>query len=326
MFAVLSLGVVHHMTDLDTPLAADGSERANGALHALVAACVETLPGRLRSAYVTGSFADGSALATSDLDVTLAFSGVLTLDERRAAESAAQGVVRRCSVELDVGIADEDELVRGVPPLLKLGGRCVWGEDRRDAMPLIPIEQLVRERMHAAYWLIVNVFGRPAPVSLPLGYPDAGSEFFGYTRRTVRLPDGCEVPSTRDLIRVTGWAATALVALRGRAYVARKRELPTAYREHVGDEHAALHEKLARWCRECWGYLIPTDAADRVRLRDFCARTLSFENRFLAAYREWLLGELRAAGCEAHDAARWMLGRVPLADDEIASALQGDRR
>lgn len=314
------------MTHSDPLHTSTGYAPAGDVIHALVAAGEGAVPGRLRSVYVTGSHADGSALSTSDLDVTVVFAGQLTAEERAAAEGALRDVAHHCAVELDVSVAGEDELARGMRPLLKLGGRCVWGEDRRDAALLIPIEQWARERMHAAYWLIVNIFGRPTPVTLPLGYPDASDEFFGYTSRAVRLPDGHEVPSTRDLIRVTGWAATALVALRGRTYVARKRELPMAYREHIGGEHAALHEDLVRWCRERWDYLIPASAAGRARLRTLCAHALAFENCFLAEYREWVLGELHAADAEAHDAARRMLEWVPLADEEVKAALQADKR
>lgn len=309
------------MTSLDALTNPTGSVRIDGALRALVAACAVALPGRLRAAYVTGSYADESALASSDLDIALVLAGCVAAEERGATERVIEAVAQQCGVELDASVISEDELARGVSPLLKLGGRCVWGEDRREAMPLIPIEQWARERMHAAFWLIVNIFGRPTPAMLPLGYPAAADEFFGYTRRTVRLPDGREVPCTRDLIRVTGWAATALVALRGRAYIARKREMPAAYRQHIGDKHAALHEELARWCRAEWGYLLPKNAADRAWLRELCARTLAFENRFLAEYREWVLGELRGADAEARQAARRMLERVPLADAEVMAAL-----
>ncbi|HKS70600.1 MAG TPA: hypothetical protein VJQ45_09265, partial [Ktedonobacterales bacterium] len=276
------------MTNPGTLLASTGNVQADDALRALTAACDAVLPERLRSVYVTGSYGDESALASSDLDVTLVFAGRLTAEERAAAEGAVAGVARECGVELDASVVGESKLAHGVPPLLKLGGRCVWGEDRRDAMPLVPIERWARERMHNAYALIVTIFRRPVPVALPLTYPDAGDEFLGYTRRAVRLADGRDVPSTRDLIRVTGWAATALVALYGRTYVARKREVPAAYRRHIGDEHAALHDDIAYWCREQWAYLLPDDAPSRARLRDLCARTLAFENRFLNEYREWV--------------------------------------
>jgi predicted nucleotidyltransferase len=314
--------------ELETTLTSStGSARMDAALRRLIESCQQALPCRLGSVYVTGSFADGSGLASSDLDVTLVFRDrFASADERATAEHIIAAASARDDVdgvELDAGVVDEVELAEGAPPLLRLGGRCVWGEDHLDALPLMPIERWARERMHAAYWLIANVFRRPAmPVSLPLSYPEPSDDFFGYTRRVVRLPNGAEAPSTRDLIRVTGWAATALVAFKGGAYVARKRECPRAYAQHVGDEHTALHEDIYHWCRQEWGYLIPSDDASRERLRDICTRTLAFENRFLTEYREWVLGELRSGGKEAQHAAHWMLRQVPLMDAAVMQAGQ----
>ncbi len=124
-------------------------------------------------------------------------------------------------------------------------------------LPLLPIEEWTRERMHAAYWLLVTVFNRPRGVTLPLGYPDAADEFFGYARRTLRLPTGVEVPSTRDLIRVTGWIATALLALQAHVYVARKKECHDSYSHYIGGPWATLLHDIYHRLRTQWGYLIP---------------------------------------------------------------------
>ncbi|MFI5272035.1 MAG: hypothetical protein ACHQ4H_03255 [Ktedonobacterales bacterium] len=306
----------------DSTLAATtGNRRTDAALRALIATCQRALPQRLRSAYITGSYADGTGLATSDLDATLVFTGSLTADERAAVGDAlAREGARSAQVELDLAVADERDLAAGVTPMLKLAARCVWGRDDRAEMPLIAVERWARERMHAAYWLLVNIFERPLPLQTPLTFPREHDEFRGYTQRTVRLEDGSDAPCTRDLLRVTGWAATALVARRG-GYVARKRESAAAYRERVGDEHAALLDDLSRWCREQWAYLIPAAAADRARLREMCARTLAFERRFLTEYRDWALGELQSGDAEARHAAACMLGRVPLADSALTDAL-----
>jgi hypothetical protein len=100
-----------------------------------------------------------------------------------------------------------------VRPNAKLGGRLLYGQDVCRLYPLLPIEAWARERMHAAYWLLINVYHRPTPVHFPLTFPSPSDEFYGYTNRTFRLPDGREVPCTRNLVRTTGWDATALLAL-----------------------------------------------------------------------------------------------------------------
>ena len=142
---------------------------------------------------------------------------------------------------------------------------------------------------------------------LPLGYPDPRGEFYGYDCRAVRLPDGGEARSTRNLIRTTGWAATALVAHRAGRYVARKRDCHAIYRETIGDEWGDLLADIYTQCRAEWNYLIPDDAADRRRLRAICERTLAFENHFLAIYRRYLLAELRGADDVNTRHALWLL-------------------
>lgn len=135
------------------------------------------------------------------------------------------------------------------------------------------------------------MFNRSRAVAPPVGYPDSTDAFFGYTQRTVRLPSGSRVSSTRNLIRVTGWIATALLAWRAGVYVARKSECHTSYKRHIGDEWAPFLEDVYRLCRIEWGYLIPAGGAERRALRDLCERTLQFENHFLTLYRDYLLAQ-----------------------------------
>lgn len=278
-------------------------------------------PGRVRTCYVDGSYADGSGVATSDVDLTLVFSGAFRDDEeRQRAEALCEYCTLLSSVELDARVADEEGLRRGVSPSLKLAATLVYGEDMRDGVPLVSIEQWTRDRMHSSYWRVAHLFGRPLPLRYPVDYPDPNAEFYGYDRRTVRLAGGREAPSTRDLIRLVGWAATALIARKAGRYVARKRDCHVLYRELIGGEHAGLLDDLYALCRGRWQYLIPDDPAERRGLRDICARTLAFENDFLLEYRAFLLGELRGADAEGRRMALEALERAPLADEEVAAA------
>ncbi len=303
--------------------ASTGDARVDQALRAIVAIYESAFPGRLRAYYVEGSFGDGSGLATSDLDLTLVFRDAFAdaAEQTRAATLLA-ACAELSAVELDGKVHDEAELRRGVWPQLKYGVRLVYGEECREAAPLIPLDQWTRDRMHTSYWRAVNLFGRPHAVRLPLGYPDPADEFLGYARRMLRLPGGDEVPCTRDLIRHTGWAATALIAWRTGEYVARKRDCHRMYRELIGDEHAALLDDIYDYCRQRWHYLIPNAPGERRRLRSICERTLAFENAFLEAYRDFLLAELRGNDDTGRREALAVLARLPFVDVEIEAALR----
>lgn len=299
-----------------------GNDRVDRALHALISHFAATFPDRLRACYVQGSFGDGTALNTSDLDLTLVFRDrFVDVDEKARAEAVCAACVEQSAVELDASVNDEAELQRGVWPQLKYGAQLVYGEECRDAMPLIPIEQWTRDRMHTSYWRVVSLFDRPHVVRPPLDFPDPSAEFLGYTQRMLRLPDGAEVPCTRDLIRHTGWAATAIVAWQAGQYVASKRDCHRMYRELIGDEHTGLLDDIYTCCRQQWQYLIPDAPNERQRLRSICQRTLAFENHFLAIYKDYLLSELQSTYAEGRNAARWVLSRIPYVDDEIRALL-----
>jgi hypothetical protein len=279
-------------------------------------------PGAILSAYVEGSYADQTNVATSDLDLTLVFSAGSLQRHQASAEQLAATWTRRGTIEVDVVLLDEEEARRGVAPQLKLGSAPVWGVDLREAMPLLPIEEWTRDRMHSSFWRSATLFGRSGTVTLPMSPPEPGGEFSGYDVRAVRLADGREAPSTRDLIRLVGWAATALLALRAGVYVARKRDCHRLYREHIGDEWTSLIEDIYYRCRGGWGYLIPDGPIDRAALRAICARTVEFENHFLGIYRHYLLGELADPEATHLPKLLSLLGQVSYCDEAVLAALQ----
>jgi hypothetical protein len=303
--------------------ASTASDRADRALQQIIADFEAAFPNRVRAYYVGGSFADATGLATSDLDLTVVFAGGFLDDgERQASVTLAKTCAAVSLVELDCAVTCEDDLRRGAHPAFKWASLCVFGEEVRDSIPVMPRAQWTRERMHAAYWLTVRLYGRGEVVCAPFTFPNPTAEFLGYVRRTLRLLDGSEVPCTRDLIRSTGWAATALVAYRAGRYVVRKRDCHMLYRKLIGGPHADLLEDIYTICRGQWRYLLPDDADGRRHLRALCERTLAFENDFQAHYRRFVLAELTGEDGEAHRAALWMLGQIPLLDAEILAVVR----
>lgn len=280
-------------------------------------------PGLVRGYYVERSWADGSGLASSDLDLTVVFKGGPAGEAtRQRAARLAEGCAACGAMELDIVVEDEARLAAGVPPMFALGSRLLYGEDVRDRAPLLPIEVWSRDRLHAAYWLLVTVFGRRPVVAPPLARADPAGTFHGYASRTVRLADGTAVASTRNLIRVTGWIATARLAREAGHYVARKRDCHALYRRWIGDEWAPLLEEIYLTCRGAWDCRIPADEAERRRLRAIRARTQAFEDDFLRRYRDFLLAELRAADTPDRAHALRLLARIPYLDEEIVAAVR----
>ncbi len=91
-----------------------------------------------------------------------------------------------------------------------------------------------------------------------------------------------------------GWIASALLAYKAGKMLAKKSECYKVYRECLDTEGAQLLQDIYEQCRERWHYFIPEGAADRSILRGICERTLAFENRFLAIYKQFLLEELHS--------------------------------
>ncbi|MGH2517148.1 MAG: nucleotidyltransferase domain-containing protein, partial [Ktedonobacterales bacterium] len=109
-------------------LASSGSSRVDELLRGLIGIFETAFPGRIRACYVDGSYADGSGLATSDVDLTLVFQGAFrNKDERRRAGALCRHCVKLSGVELDASVADEEELRQGVPPSFKLAASLIYG-------------------------------------------------------------------------------------------------------------------------------------------------------------------------------------------------------
>ena len=303
-------------------IATTENARVDALLREIVTHFEAAFPNRVRGYYVIGSYGDASSVSTSDLDLDIVFKRLFESDdERERARDLCATLQARSEIELDLDLGDEEGLRDGLSPNLKLAGSRIYGEDIRDQYPLLPLVVWTRDRMHSSYYRLGSLFGRTAPVRAPLAYPDPAGEYYGYDHRPVRLADGSQAPSTRDLIRATGWAATALIAWRAGRYIARKSECHRMYQELIGDEWAPLLTAIYENCRQRWNYRIPIELVDHALLRHLCARTLDFENAFLAAYKIYLLGELRSADTEGRRFAHETLARMPFDDAEVSRVL-----
>ncbi len=276
---------------------------------------------RIRTYYIEGSYADASTVNSSDIDVLLVFRHEFKDEEQQQAETLAERLVAESVLELDIGFVDEQSLIHGVTPMLKFGSSLIYGEDIRDALPLIPLVEWTRERMHSSLWRTVHLYNRSSIIRYPLTYPEPNGEFYGYDARMLRLPNGQEVHCTRDLIRLTGWSATAMIAFKAGRYVARKSECHRMYQACFDDEWGQLLQDIYRLCRGKWNYLIPENSEDRHTLKAICERTLGFENHFLQVYKKFVLSELRNADPRGVLQVLSVLQKIVYQDEEILAAI-----
>lgn len=298
-----------------------GNARADATAEAVIRIYESAFPRQIAGYYLEGSYADQTNLATSDLDIVLVLRQPIA--EQQTLETVRQlwdEQPHQETLEVDLIIISEQELQRGVSPTLKIGSTFLYGEDICRSYPLLPIEEWTRKRMHAAYWLMIEVYQRTRPVTFPLAYPEADDEFYGYTKRLFTLPDGTIMPCTRNIVRTTGWAATALLAYQRGQYVVRKRDCARLYRETIGDEWALLLDSINVFCREKWQYLLPAGATERQHLQAICQQILRFEQHFLNIYRLYLLEQLRSTSQEHVQHALWTQQQIPLVDEQVALA------
>lgn len=309
--AVLQLHYTTGMTDADH------------ILQGLILLFETVFPARISGYYVEGSHADATAMATSDLDLTIVFREQFTSqDEFTTANQVLAACEQLSRIELDVVLTDELSLRRQADPMFKLGARLLYGSEIRDTVTLMPITIWAHQRMHAAYWLMINALSRPKPVLAPLNFPQPNAKWYGYANRTMHLPDGREVITTRNLIRVTGWIATARIAFERQQFVVRKRDCLATYQATINDEWTELLEQIDRRCRRDWQYLIPATEMEQVELQKLLVRTLAFENDFLARYRLLLLAELTGTDPVMQQDALRRLEQTPFADPEVMAAVR----
>lgn len=122
--------------------------------------------------FVEGSYAVQTAIAASDLDLTIVFrKQFVTTEARQRAQEVTEACRRLSALELDISLITEAELRSGADPMFRLDARLLYGQEIRHTIPLISIERWARQRIHAAYWLMSNVFNRPKPALPRLPFP-----------------------------------------------------------------------------------------------------------------------------------------------------------
>ena len=283
-------------------------------------------PDRVRGYYLRGSYATGAWTDGSDLDMFIVFADRMARAEADQARRLAGHCARLSPILLEIIVVSEHQLAQEANlPLalnLKLATKLVYGEDIRDDLPDFDADTYLRLVIHTPYHSYAYPAQRGDVLTCPLTHIDPDGEFYGFDQWPVPGPDGGDVPSTKLLVGTVCWTATALVALQAGVYVGDKTAAVQLYRKHVADEWTDLVSDVHQWCRNRWGYRVPPDEPDRRRLREWCDRTLAFQNHFLGHYRAYQLAELRSGEPQRQALAARQLAQIRFPDPEVAEALR----
>jgi hypothetical protein len=241
-------------------------------------------------------------------------------DEEESARECWRSVTYAGPVRFDLPSFCERRLLMEGHHRIKTASVLLAGEDIRARMPPMTPDDYLRIYWHAPYAYIAQVLRATDRLIVPLTWPDAGGEFFGYDRREA-VPGATDVPSTKALVATVCWIATMIVGLRTGQMVGTKAESVRRYRDAIGDSWASLIEDLYVQGKQAWDYRIPESAADRALLRGLCSRMLAFENHYLTIYRTWLLDLARSPDVNWQRFAATRLAEVVYPDATVRDAL-----
>jgi hypothetical protein len=304
-----------------TLVASSDDPRVDAFLRRFVRAAEAAAPGRVGGYYLIGSYADGSAVAVSDLDLVVLVRGRLDGATEGALWRCAESVAPGCPVRLDLTVSGEAD-ASWEKEHVKLASRLVAGEDARDRLVLPPpTPRDAWEWMRYAQVHVAAGLRGTARLTLPLGYPDPGGECFGYD--TNRYPEWYPPGTARGLRMLVNTAcaiAKGLLPPDAAHRAGSKAQTIALYREHGGGAWAGYVDELHAQAKLRWGYLVPDAPAERRRLRALCRRMLGLERHFLVAYRGLLLRLLRGEDDEGRRFALARLGEVVYGDAEVRAA------
>jgi predicted nucleotidyltransferase len=270
-----------------------GHKRIDDIIRGLIGIFEAAFPDRIRACYLAGSYADGSAVPLSDIDIRLVFKGGFQDEEEMVRVRCVRDDCRLLSpIDIDLPPLSEERLMHDDNWVheaigIKLAGVLLYGEDIRASLHLPGFEVYTRKITAAPIHFLARFHGGP-PLTFPLTYPDSGGAFYGYDEL-----DSSGERSTKMLVHIAGFTASCILALRAGLMVMKKSDWLAAYTKSIGDEWTTFLETLYTKCKLAWGYRIPDGQSDRQILRDLCRQALIFENHYLTIYREYLLAQLR---------------------------------
>ena len=240
---------------------------------------VETMfPERIRAYYLTGSFAEGTAVSNSDLDMITVFKDKFLEGEADKLRQLRHHATKLSPYRLDLTPKCEADLIAKGATGLKLAGKFLYGTDIREQIPFEPIEQYRHDVVRG--WQIYQreIRGDVESVPYPVQPPDPDGEFLGYEKFGNWQGGDRFEPGTRVLINLTTIGATASLTVLHGERAGSKWQAIEKYQKLVGDEWGDWLAELYQLAKIESGYAIPQDEELRQRLRSLIQRTPEYEN------------------------------------------------
>ena len=279
-------GVQHRGGNMLELVHKTGHPEIDGLLAAIVSLYDVAFPGRVRGYYLVGSYGTADAIRRSDIDMTLVFTGAISLNDSARLLLMRQAIREMAFLHVDINTIAEATFGESDTCALVMASQFLYGEDTRRRIPLPSAEVYLRNISMPTQRGLTHRF-RHEEVTLPLAYPDADDEFFGY------IPDkwkGVHGDIKMWVLHV-GWLATFLIIYSQQSYIPSKQHMLNICQQHPDEDWMQFVLEVFYYGREQWGYDMPPDGAGRRMLRDLCARTLAFENFVAAHYLNYLEDE-----------------------------------